>query len=57
MIELPKSSTGIAEMCSLLNNLGIKPDEYTDCTILYNVTFEQLRFIYNLGKDYNLELE
>lgn len=44
-------------MCSLLNELGIKAKEYTDCTILYEVTFEQLRLIYDLGKDYHLELE
>ena len=35
----------IDEMCEILRSLGIKAAEYTDCTILYELTFEQLRAI------------
>ena len=44
-----KSSPTINEMCDILEILGIKSKEYTDCTILYEVTFEQLRLLYNFG--------
>jgi hypothetical protein len=37
---------GIDEMCGVLKRLGIKPTEYTDCAILYEVTFDQLRAVY-----------
>ena len=54
MIELkyPASKTSIDDMCEIIKFFDIEADEYTDCTILYNVTFEQLRTIYNLGKDH-----
>jgi hypothetical protein len=35
----------IDEMCEILRSLEIKAAEYTDCTILYELTFEQLRAI------------
>ena len=44
-----KSSPTINEMCDILEIFGIKSKEYTDCTILYEVTFEQLRLLYNFG--------
>ena len=43
----------IPEMCNILKQLGIRSSEYTDCTILYNVTFEQLRLVYEEGKKYS----
>ena len=54
MIELkyPVSKTSIDDMCEIIKFFDIEADEYTDCTILYEVTFDQLRTIYNLGKDH-----
>ena len=50
-LKYPKSKTSIDDMCEIIKFFGIKNTEYTDCTILYEVTFDQLRAIYNLGKD------
>ena len=51
-LKYPESETSIDDMCEIIRFFHIKRTEYTDCTILYEVTFEQLRAIYNLGKDY-----
>jgi len=40
-----RSRISIDEMCEILRSLEIKATEYTDCTILYEVTFDQLRAI------------
>lgn len=40
-----RSRISIDEMCEILRSRDIKADEYTDCTILYKVTFDQLRAI------------
>ena len=50
-LKYPESKTSIDDMCEIIKFFGIKKTEYTDCTILYEVTFDQLRAIYNLGKD------
>lgn len=50
-IKYPESKTSIDDMCEIIKFFNIKKTEYTDCTILYEVTFDQLRAIYNLGKD------
>lgn len=50
-LKYPKSKTSIDDMCEIIKFFGIKNTEYTDCAILYEVTFDQLRAIYNLGKD------
>jgi hypothetical protein len=58
-LKYPKSETSIDDMCDVIKFFGIEKTEYTDCTILYEVTFDQLRAIYNLGKDHvvhNVEL-
>src|SRR5512143_2753612 len=39
----------IDAMCSILKRQGIESSEYTDCTILYTVTFEQLRNLFTEG--------
>lgn len=52
--KYPETRTSIEDMCSLLKFLGIKSTEYTDCAILYEVTFDQLRTIYNMGKEVDL---
>lgn len=39
----------IDAMCSILKRQGIESSEYTDCTILYSVTFEQLRSLFTEG--------
>ena len=46
-----REPTSIDEMCEIIKSFGIVPTEYTDCTILYTVTFDQLRAIYNAGCD------
>jgi hypothetical protein len=43
--ERERSRISIDEMCEILRSLEIKATEYTDCTILYEVTFDQLRAI------------
>jgi hypothetical protein len=43
--ERERSRISIDEMCEILRSLEIKGTEYTDCTILYEVTFDQLRAI------------
>lgn len=43
--ERKRSPINIDEMCEILRSLEIKATEYTDCTILYEVTFDQLRAI------------
>lgn len=42
--------TSIKEMCAILDRQLIKADEYTDCAIVYRVTFDQLRSLYDLGR-------
>lgn len=42
--------TSINEMCAILKKRLIFSDEYTDCAVLYNVTFDQLRDLYDLGR-------
>lgn len=51
-LKYPESKTSIDDMCEIIKFFDIKKTEYTDCTILYEVTFDQLRAIYNLGKDH-----
>lgn len=51
-LKYPESKTSIDDMCEIIKFFDIKKTEYTDCTILYEVTFEQLRAVYNLGKDH-----
>ena len=51
-IKYPASQTSIDNMCEIIKFFGIEATEYKDCTILYEVTFDQLRTIYNLGKDH-----
>ena len=51
-LKYPESKTSIDDVCEIIKFFGIKKTEYTDCTILYEVTFDQLRAIYNLGKDH-----
>ncbi len=51
VLKYPESKTSIDDMCEIIKFFGIEKTEYTDCTILYEVTFDQLRAIYNLGKD------
>lgn len=51
-LKYPESRTSIDDMCEIIKHFGIEATEYTDCTILYEVTFDQLRTIYNLGKDH-----
>lgn len=46
----PVSATSIEQMCSILKEHQIKRDEYTDCTIVYKVTFDQLRNLYDAGR-------
>ena len=42
--------TSIQRMCAILKDRYIEASEYTDCTVLYEVTFEQLRGLYDLGR-------
>jgi len=51
-LKYPESNTSIDDMHEVINFFDIKKTEYTDCTILYEVTFDQLRAIHNLGKDH-----
>ncbi|MHB0965332.1 MAG: hypothetical protein ACYC36_02650 [Bellilinea sp.] len=51
-LKYPASKISIDDMCEIIKFFGIEKTEYTDCTILYEVTFEQLRAIYSLGKDH-----
>ena len=51
-LKYPESKTRIDDMCEIIKFFNIKKTEYADCTILYEVTFDQLRAIYNLGKDH-----
>jgi len=50
-IKYPKSKTHIDDMREIIKFFDIKKIDNTDCTVLYEVTFDQLRAIYNLGKD------
>jgi hypothetical protein len=50
--KCPASKISIEDMCEIIRSLGIEKKEYTDCTIVYEVTFEQLRAIYNMARDY-----
>jgi hypothetical protein len=43
-------TTSIDDMCRILKEHYIESKEYTDCTILYEVTFEQLRNLYDQGR-------
>ena len=40
----------INQMCKILDKHLIKADEYTDCAIVYKVTFDQLRNLYDAGR-------
>ena len=51
-LHYPQTTTNIEDMCTILEHFRIPVEEYTDCTILYTVTFEQLRTLYNLGKEH-----
>ena len=46
----PVGTTSIAHMCQILKEHYIEKVKHTDCTILYTVTFEQLRAIYDRGR-------
>lgn len=48
-MKYPKQTTSIEDMCEVIKFLQIESTEYTDCAILYEVTFDQLRTIYNMG--------
>lgn len=37
-------------MCSIMSDLYIKVDEYTDSALVYKVTHEQLVSLYDLGR-------
>ena len=50
-LKYPKSKTSVDDMCEIIKFLGIKQTEYTDCTVLYEVTLDQLRAIHNIGKE------
>lgn len=50
-IDVPQNITSIDDMCAVLKFLGVKAAEYTDCAILYNVTFDRLRSIYDKGRE------
>lgn len=45
-----RDATSVSDMCALLDKHFIKRSEYTDCTILYSVTFDQLRNLYDEGR-------
>lgn len=45
--------TSIGAMCLILEANLIKADEYTDCAIVYKVTFDQLRNLYDQGRATN----
>jgi len=49
MSDKPKFD--IDAMCSILKRQGIESSEYTDCNILYSVTFDQLRTLFIEGFD------
>lgn len=51
-LKYPENKTSIDDMCEIIEYFGIEKTECTDRTILYEVTFDQLRAIYNLGKDH-----
>jgi hypothetical protein len=44
-----RKPTPIDQMCRILEKHAIKADEYTDCAIVYKVTFDQLRRLYDDG--------
>jgi len=56
-LKYPKSATSIDDMCAIIKYFGIEAKEYTDCAIVYEVTFDQLRTMYNLGKDHAADAE
>lgn len=43
-------TTTIDKMCAILKDRQIKASERTDCAVLYTVTFDQLRALYDLGR-------
>ena len=47
---LTQKFTSIDDMCAVLKRLGITKSEYTESTILYEVTFEQIRNVYDAGR-------
>lgn len=51
-LKYPKSTTSIDDMCEIIKFFNINAAEYTDCAILYKITFDQLCAIYNTGKDH-----
>lgn len=51
-IKYPKSRTSIDDMSKIIWFFEIEQIYYTDCTTVHKATFEQLRLLYNLGKDH-----
>ncbi len=49
-VAAPVGITSIDDMCAILKRRYIKASEYTDCAILYEVTFDQLRALYDEGR-------
>ena len=45
-----QGTTPIGAMCDILKKNLIVADEYTDCAIVYKVTFDQLRNLYDQGR-------
>ena len=43
-------TTPIDKMSTILKSQYIEADEYTDCAVVYRVTFDQLRNLYDLGR-------
>ena len=54
-INYPASTTSIDDFCKILRFFGVKAAEYTDSTIIYELSFDLVRAVYNLGKDHGLE--
>lgn len=46
----PVGITSIADMCRILKEHYVEEVRRTDCTIIYTVTFDQLRAIYDRGR-------
>lgn len=53
-LKYPESETSIDDMCEIIKFFGVEAKEYTDCAIIYEITFDTLRSIYNLGKDHTV---
>ena len=50
VLKYPTDISSIDEACALIKWAGIESTEYTDCAILYEVTFDQLRLMYDMGR-------